>query len=261
MKKREADPHDNQTNRENISMNSPSWEIFCRDNPSPDSTPDKGDCKLARALEYDSKKDSSAVSQADTGDSRLREETFASLSLRQSELEEAFAPAPFPQIQAETDRSLDHIPGMLAPDEQQEKPAKKYKKKRLRFLSGTRADQLNEHFILICVIAGTVIVCLSGVLMYSYFAAQKKALSETLNQQIAVMSQENAAAFSDLSGRIENMESQMNEVVSILENTDEAILASGAENREAMSKRIEEMDKQLAQLKASLNALLEDKNR
>lgn len=55
------------------------------------------------------------------------------------------------------------------------------------------------------------------------------------------------------------IDSQMAEIITILESTDKAILSSGAANREAMAKRIEELDKQLASLKKSLNILMESK--
>ena len=60
---------------------------------------------------------------------------------------------------------------------------------------------------------------------------------------------------------MDKIDAQMTEIAEILASTDEAILASGAENREAMSEKIEALDKQLAALKKSLDVLLADRNR
>lgn len=107
------------------------------------------------------------------------------------------------------------------------------------------------------VLAGTVFG--SAYYLKKTFQAEKEAINNMIALQLEALVEDNKLAMEDVSLRMAEIDSQMAEIVVILESTDEAILSSGAANREAMAKRIEELDSQLASLKKSLNILMESK--
>lgn len=117
---------------------------------------------------------------------------------------------------------------------------------------------------------GLVVLCLAilaGACFFAYtalnakLAADRAAIDEMIAAGMLQIQESNEAALGDIDSRVDKIDAQMTEITEILASTDEAILASGAENREAMSEKIEALDKQLAALKKSLDVLLADRNR
>lgn len=117
---------------------------------------------------------------------------------------------------------------------------------------------------------GLVVLCLAilaGACFFAYtalnakLAADRAAIDEMIAAGMLQIQEANEAALGDIDSRVDKIDAQMTEITEILASTDEAILASGAENREAMSEKIEALDKQLEDLKESLDVLLADQNR
>lgn len=90
-------------------------------------------------------------------------------------------------------------------------------------------------------------------------AAEKAAITQLIEENLTALAEDNRLALGDIEERMAAIDEQMAEIALILESTDQAILSSGAANREAMAKRIEELDAQLASLKKSLNILMESR--
>ena len=114
--------------------------------------------------------------------------------------------------------------------------------------------------ISICIFLFLVISIGTGYFIFEKLKTDKEELTTLIDQKTSAIKEENEQAFDEMNDQLIDIESQMDDLVTILEDTDDAIIQSGADSREAMSEKIEELDKQLSKLKESLEILMEDQN-
>lgn len=125
--------------------------------------------------------------------------------------------------------------------------------------SRTPAEEKNKRILLLCIVIFAVIVAGSAFFIHWRLAADRAAIDAIVEQRMAELSASNTASLEDINSRLSAIEGQMTEIVDILEITDKSISSSSSANREAMAKQIQELDKQMAKLKESINLLLESK--
>lgn len=124
---------------------------------------------------------------------------------------------------------------------------------------GQSATEKNKRVLLVCIVLCAVIVAGSAYFIHWRLAADRAAIDAIVEQRMAELSADNTAALADINTRLTTIEGQMTEIEDILEITDQSISSSSSANREAMAKQIQELDKQMAKLKESINLLLESK--
>jgi hypothetical protein len=113
----------------------------------------------------------------------------------------------------------------------------------------------DKNFMRICLIVFIIAVAGSCAGLFVKFSADKA----FVRQELASMAQSNQEAFDDINARLSSMEEQMKEISLVLAEADQSISSSSSANRQAMAQKIEELNKQLASLKKSLELLKESK--
>lgn len=116
-------------------------------------------------------------------------------------------------------------------------------------------ENKDKKFMRICLIVFIIAVAGSCTGLFIKFSADKA----FVKQELAGMAQSNQEAFDDINARLSSMEEQMQEISVVLAEADQSISSSSSANREAMAQKIEELNKQLANLKKSLELLKESK--
>ncbi len=110
-------------------------------------------------------------------------------------------------------------------------------------------------------IVAAAVVCLGSFLGIFYkLNADKQAILSYIETELADIRAKNDAAIAEMGETLGRMETNFDEIVSLLEETGAAIGSSSQESRAAISERIEKLDKQLQSLQKSLAVLQEDAN-
>lgn len=110
-------------------------------------------------------------------------------------------------------------------------------------------------------VIGAAIVCIGSFLGIFYkLNADKQEIIAYIETELADIRAKNDAAIAEMGDTLGRMETNFDEIVSLLEETGAAIGSSSQESRAAISERIEKLDKQLQSLQKSLAVLQEDAN-
>lgn len=110
-------------------------------------------------------------------------------------------------------------------------------------------------------IAAAAIICIGSFLGIFYkLNADKQEILTYIQTELADIRAKNDAAIAEMGETLDRMETNFDEIVSLLEETGAAIGSSSQESRAAISERIEKLDKQLQSLQKSLAVLQEDAN-
>lgn len=110
-------------------------------------------------------------------------------------------------------------------------------------------------------IVAAAVVCLGSFLGIFYkLNADKQEILTYIETELADIRAKNDAAIAEMGETLGRMETNFDEIVSLLEETGAAIGSSSQESRAAISERIEKLDKQLQSLQKSLAVLQEDAN-
>lgn len=118
---------------------------------------------------------------------------------------------------------------------------------------------MNKNTIIAIVAAAAV--CIGSFLGIFYkLNADKKEMMDYIQTELADIRAKNDAAIAEMGDTLDRMETNFDEIVSLLEETGAAIGSSSQESRAAISERIEKLDKQLQSLQKSLAILQEDAN-
>ncbi|MGI5891259.1 MAG: hypothetical protein ACOX7H_00795 [Bacillota bacterium] len=128
-------------------------------------------------------------------------------------------------------------------------------KKARRKNSIINIDEKTHKIMRLSIIIFIIAIAGSCIGLYLKFSADKAFVQQELNR----IAHSNQEALTDINTRLGTIEEQMNSISLILEEADKSISSSSSANREAMAKRIEELDKQLASLKNALELLKESK--
>ena len=110
-------------------------------------------------------------------------------------------------------------------------------------------------------IVAAAVVCLSSFAgIFWKLSADKAEIIGYIETELAAIRTANDAAIAEMGDTLGRMETNFDEIVSLLEETGAAIGSSSQESRAAISERIEKLDKQLQSLQKSLAVLQEDAN-
>lgn len=110
-------------------------------------------------------------------------------------------------------------------------------------------------------LVGAAVICIGSFLGIFYkLNADKQEMMTYIQTELADIRAKNDAAIAEMGDTLGRMETNFDEIVSLLEETGAAIGSSSQESRAAISERIEKLDKQLQSLQKSLAILQEDAN-
>ncbi len=110
-------------------------------------------------------------------------------------------------------------------------------------------------------IVAAAVVCLGSFAgIFWKLSADKAEIMEYIQTELADIRATNDVAIAEMGDTLGRMETNFDEIVSLLEETGAAIGSSSQESRAAISERIEKLDKQLQSLQKSLAVLQEDAN-
>lgn len=112
----------------------------------------------------------------------------------------------------------------------------------------------------IAIVAAAVVCFSSFAGIFWKLSADKAEIIGYIETELAAIRTANDAAIAEMGDTLGRMETNFDEIVSLLEETGAAIGSSSQESRAAISERIEKLDKQLQSLQKSLAVLQEDAN-
>lgn len=145
------------------------------------------------------------------------------------------------------------------------KKSSRDKQKREKFVRPVvekgKNDSVSMSRNTVIAIVAAAVVCLGSFLGIFYkLNADKQEILTYIQTELADIRAKNDAAIAEMGETLGRMETNFDEIVSLLEETGAAIGSSSQESRAAISERIEKLDKQLQSLQKSLAILQEDAN-
>lgn|GEM_PF-4582764 len=234
--------------RESVSAKSQAWELFLKEQAANDMEMDMS--PLGSLEEADAE-------QIPMETNVPVEESSEPIALESSEKATTSSMPSLPVPDRETP-----VPGKASPRKKAHLPAIQVKKNKgnVDETKGQRTpEDKNKRVFLTCIVFFVVIVACSAFFVHWRLAADRAAIDAIVEQRLAELSTANTASLEDINTRLTKIEGQMTDIEDILQITDKSISSSSSANREAMAKQIQELDKQMAKLKESINLLLESK--
>lgn len=157
------------------------------------------------------------------------------------------------EIKEETPR-----PSRQQNNRQQNKRSNKKEKREVFTQPKEKGENKNGMMMAVALAALVAVASFTG--LFIKLNADKKEMIAYIETELAAIKATNDAAIAEMGETLNRMETNFDEIVTLLEETGASIGSSSQESRAAITERIEKLDKQLQSLQKSLAVIQEDKN-